>query len=256
MTTPPEPRSERILRLLENEEQLSVRDLADRVGVSEVTVRKDLDALSRRSLIERVRGGARLRAAGEGPLALRLGHHAAAKRAIAKRAAELVDPGSVIALDSSSTAYYLALELADRADATIVTNSLRVASQLGEQSDLDVVLLGGSLRRTSFSTVGFPPELLHGYGRIDSAFLGVSGLSADAGLRERSFAEAETKRALAGAAARTVALFDSSKAAGFGQHQVLPASEVHRLITDDAFPDADAWRRAGAIVDSVPIPGS
>lgn len=248
-----EPRDERILGLLEGREQVSVGELASALGVSEVTVRKDLDALVRSALIERIRGGARLRTAEEGPLALRLGHRVAAKRAVARRAAELVGHDAVIAIDSSSTGYYLALELAERDDVTVVTNSLRVATQLAEQSALDIVLLGGSVRRTSFSAVGFPPELLRGFGRIDIAFLGVSAISIERGLLERSFSEAETKRAIASAASRVVALFDSSKTEGFGQHSVLEAGAVHRLITDVDFEahEATRWAALGVEVDRV-----
>ena len=251
MTPSAVQRDERILSLLEGRELVSVGELAGSIGVSAVTMRKDLDRLARSAVIERVRGGARLRTAEEGPLAERLGHRVGAKRAIARRAAELIDADAVIAIDSSSTGYYLALELAGRADLTIVTNSLRVASQLAERSGPAIVVLGGTVRRTSHSTVGFPAELLQGYGTIDLAFLGVSALSPEQGLLERSFSEAETKRAIASAADRVVGLFDSSKAAGFGQHSVVPASAVDRLITDDGFSESNAapWQALGVTVD-------
>lgn len=253
MTPPADQRDERILDLLEGRERVPVVELAEHVGVSEVTIRKDLERLVRSALIERVRGGARLRTGEEGPLAERLGQRVTAKRAVARRAAELVEREAVIAIDSSSTGYYLALELAERTDATVVTNSLRVASQLAERSGPAVVMLGGTVRRTSFSTVGFPPELLRGYGTIDMAFLGVSALSPEQGLLERSFSEAETKRAIALAANRVVGLFDSSKASGFGQHSVVPAVAVDRLITDDGFSELDAapWLALGIDVDRV-----
>lgn len=251
MTPTAAQRDERILSLLEGRELVSVGELADRVGVSAVTLRKDLDRLARSAVLERVRGGARLRSAEEGPLAERLGHRVGAKRAVARRAAELVTADAVIAIDSSSTGYYLALELADRSDVTVVTNSLRVASQLAERAGPAIVVLGGTVRRTSYSTVGFPAELLRGYGRIDLAFLGVSALSPEQGLLERSYSEAETKRAIASAADRVIGLFDSSKAAGFGQHSVVPASAVDRLITDDEFSESDAapWLALGVTVD-------
>ncbi|MBL3699333.1 DeoR/GlpR family DNA-binding transcription regulator [Leucobacter luti] len=251
-----EPRDERILALLEGQERVAVGVLSARLGVSEVTIRKDLDRLARSSLVERIRGGARLRAGEEGALSVRLGHRVAAKRAVAKRAAELVSPDAVIALDSSSTGYYLALELAERDDITVVTNSLRVATQLAEHSSIELVLLGGTVRRTSSSTVGFPVELLQGFGRIDIAFLGVSALSAEQGLLERAFSEAETKRMVASVSDRVVGLFDSSKAAGFGQHGVVPPGDVERLITDEAFSAAEVekWRALGVTVERVAIP--
>ncbi|UOQ60480.1 DeoR/GlpR family DNA-binding transcription regulator [Leucobacter rhizosphaerae] len=253
--TAPE-RRERILGLLEGQEQVPVGALAEALGVSAVTIRKDLDHLVDSALVERLRGGARLRSSEEGPWAVRLGHRVAAKRAIARRAAELIGPNAVISLDSSSTGYYLALELVDRADITVVTNSLRVATQLAERSELSVVLLGGSVRRTAYSTVGFPPELLRGYGRIDTAFFGAAALSIEHGLLERSFSEAETKRAIAATAHRVVGLFDSSKSEGFGQHSVVPASAVAHLVTDDGFSEstAEAWRAHGVAVDRVHVP--
>ncbi|WP_125099419.1 DeoR/GlpR family DNA-binding transcription regulator [Leucobacter chromiireducens] len=252
-----ELRDERILALLEGQEQVSVAELATRLAVSEVTIRKDLDRLARSALVERIRGGARLRGAEEGALSVRLGHRVAAKRAIARRAAGLVGPDAVIALDSSSTSYYLALELAERSDVTVVTNSLRVATQLMEHSAIELVLLGGTVRRTSSSTVGFPVELLQRFGRIDIAFLGVSALSAEQGLLERAFSEAETKRMIASVSERVIGLFDSSKSAGFGQHGVVGATAVERLITDDAFAAEEVarWRALGVVVDCVAIPG-
>lgn len=251
MTPPAEQRVERILRLLEGRELVPVAELAAHLEVSAVTVRKDLDRLVRSAVIERVRGGARLRTVEEGPLAERLGYRVGAKRAVARRAAELVSADSVIVIDSSSTGYYLALELAERTDVTVVTNSLRVATQLAERSGPDVVVLGGSVRRTSFSTVGFPIEVLRGYGQIDLAFLGVSALSVEYGLLERSYSEAETKRAMASVAQTVIGLFDSSKTSGFGQHAVVPATAVARLVTDDEFSEADAapWRALGVAVD-------
>lgn len=248
-------RDETILSALEGQDHVSVGELADLLAVSEVTVRKDLDRLSRMALLERVRGGARLITAEEGPLALRLGHRVAAKRAIARRAAEFVEPNSVVALDSSSTSYYLALELTKRQDVTVVTNSLRVATQLAERSTLDIVMLGGSVRRTSLSAVGFPPELLRGFGKIDIAFLGVSALSPELGLLERSYSEAETKRAIATSSTRVIALFDSSKTGGFGQHSIVLAAEVERLITDTDFDLAETgqWHALGVEVDNVSI---
>lgn len=255
MARSPESRDELILGLLEGRGSVPVEELAQNLEVSAVTVRKDLDRLVRSALIERVRGGARLRASEEGPFALRLGRRVVAKRAIARRAAGLVDAGAVVALDSSSTSYYLALELAERADLTVVTNSLRVATQLAERSELEVVLLGGSVRRTSNSTVGFPPEVLRGFGRIDVAYLGISALSVERGLLERSYSEAETKRAMAGVANQVVGLFDSSKAEGFGQHSVIPAESVSMLVTDDGFPEADAasWEAHGVRVERVAL---
>ncbi|MBK0417457.1 DeoR/GlpR transcriptional regulator [Leucobacter sp. CSA1] len=249
-------RGEEILSAIEEHGELSVAALADRFGVSEVTIRKDLDRLARRSLIERVRGGARVQAgAGEGAFSERLGRHATAKRAIARRASELIGPGEVVALDSSSTSYFLALELLDRPDLTVVTSSLRTALLLAEQSELSIFMLGGAVRRTSGATVGAPDDLLRGLGRIATAFFGATTMSPERGLLERSVAEAGTKRAMAAVSAQVVVLCDSSKQQGFGMTSVVPARRIARIVTDSGFdPDlAASWEAAGVAVDRVEL---
>mgnify|MGYP001762846516 FL=1 len=155
--------------------------------------------------------------------------------------------GDVIALDSSTSAYFLALELLDRRDLLVVTNSLRTAAVLSEESDATVVLLGGTVRRTSSSTVGDFGDTLAGRGRIQTAFVGVATLSTQRGLLELSVAEAESKRALVSTARSVVALFDSSKLEGFGMYPFVPADRVTRIVTDTDFPaeEQEAWRAAG-----------
>lgn len=245
-------RVEGILSALEHAGHVSVNELSARFGVSAVTIRKDLQALERQSLLQRVRGGARSHAPNEeGSFTDRLGRGVAAKKAIARHAASLVSNGDVIALDSSTSAYFLALELLNRRDLVVITNSLRSAMLLTEESDATVVLLGGTVRRTASSTVGDPLDVLSGRGRITTAFLGLTSLSPERGLMELSIAEAESKRVLAGPARNVVGLFDSSKLDGFGLHPFATADRVTRLITDTGFDDAEAarWRALDVIVD-------
>ena len=245
-------RGEGILSALEHAGHVSVNELSARFGVSAVTIRKDLQHLERQALLQRVRGGARSHAPNEeGSFTDRLGRGVGAKKAIARHAASLVANGDVIALDSSTTAYFLALEVLSRRDLVVITNSLRSALLLTEESDATVVLLGGTVRRPSSSTVGDPLDVLAGRGRIATAFLGLTSLSPERGLMELSIAEAESKRALAGPARNLVGLFDSSKIEGFGLHSFATADRVTRLITDTGFDDAEAarWRALGVIVD-------
>ncbi|KAA9132282.1 DeoR/GlpR family DNA-binding transcription regulator [Microbacterium caowuchunii] len=245
-----------ILAALEHQGQVSVSELAQRFGVSAVTIRKDLHALERRSLLQRVRGGARAAApAEEGSFADRLSRGVAAKKAVARYAAALVRNGDVIALDSSTSAYFLALELLGHRDLVVVTNSLRSATVLVEESNATVVLMGGTIRRTSASTVGDVSEVLSGRGRVAHAFLGLAALSIERGLLELSVAEAESKRVIVDAAREVVGLFDSGKADGFGLHSFAATDRVTRLITDTGFSDEDTarWQEAGVQVDRCPV---
>lgn len=244
-------REQAILLDLESVGRVMVNELTERFGVSAVTVRKDLDALERRSLLRRIRGGAV--SAGnsdEGAWGMRLRHSQAAKQAIAKSVAALVTDGDVIALDSSTTSYYLAQELLDRRNLVVITNGLRTATLLMEESTSMVVLPGGVLRRSSESMVGPLGDLLTGRGPIGMGFFGLVSLSPELGLLEASVEEAQTKTFLAAACDQVFGLFDSSKAARFGLHPFVGPNDITGLYTDDAIPAhvVAAWADAGVAV--------
>lgn len=252
MEQPGDGRTEGILSVLEHHGETTVTALAERFDVSAVTIRKDLQMLERRSLLVRTRGGARrLTPDEDGSFTDRLGDQVAAKKAIARRASTLVHDGDVIGLDSSTSAYYLALELLERRELVVVTNSLRTASLLADESDATIVLMGGTIRRSMSSTVGDFSGVLAGRGRIGKVFLGLVALSVQRGILEQSLEEAETKRALVGAAGQVIALSDSTKGVGFGLYTVAETSQVTRLITDTFFDahEVERWRNAGVKVD-------
>lgn len=223
----------RILEILEQREEVTVLDLVSELGVSAVTVRKDVENLDRRALAERTRGGVRsLRGGVEGAFGDRLAQGVRSKQAIAAAAARLVPDGAAIAVDASTTSYFFALELLARRELTVITNSLRIASLLSSQSDAEIVMMGGSIRRASEATTGADPGALAGFGRIRTAFFGAAGLSLERGLLEVSLAEAETKRAMAAIADEVVVLADATKFTGFGMHPVLGVDRLTRIITD------------------------
>jgi DeoR family transcriptional regulator of aga operon len=248
-------REQAILAALRSTGRVTVVDLASEFGVSTVTVRKDLESLERRSLLRRVRGGAvGVSASDEGSFETRLRDARCRKQAIAWAAAELVRDGDVLALDSSTTAFYLASELLDRRNLVVVTNSLRVSMLLMEQSSARVLVLGGLLRRSACSLVGLIGETLCGRGRIAKGFFGVVGLSPTLGLMDISAEEAHMKRALAAACDQVYGVFDSSKVRGFGLHPFVSPSMVTGLYTDDAVPPSFVaeWGQLSVPVAAVP----
>lgn len=253
-------REQAILLELESSGRVGVNQLAERFGVSAVTVRKDLDALERRSLLRRIRGGAvSTGSSDEGAWSMRARHSLEAKQAIARAAASLVRNGDVIALDSSTTCYYLAQELVERRNLVVITNGLRTALLLMEESDAMVVVPGGVLRRSAESMVGPIGDLLSGRGRIKKGFFGMVGLSTSLGLLEVSVDEAQTKAFIAGVCDDVYGLFDSSKAARFGLHSFVGTDRIAALYTDDATSDevVSEWTRAGVDVRVVPLaPGT
>jgi DeoR/GlpR family transcriptional regulator of sugar metabolism len=227
-------REQAILAALRSTGRVAVGELASRFGVSQVTVRKDLDSLERRSLLRRVRGGAvGVGASDEGSFEMRLGDSRAAKQAIARAAAEMVHDGDVIAIDSSTTAYYFAREIIHRRNLVVVTNGLAVTTLLMEQSSARVLVLGGVVRRSAASLVGPVGDGLVTRGRIGMGFFGLVGLSPTHGLMDISAEEAQMKRTLANSCDEIYGLFDSSKVKGFGLHSFAPPSHVSGLITDD-----------------------
>jgi len=249
-------RAQAILVELERTGRVLVAELSDRFQVSAVTVRKDLDALERRSMLRRVRGGAvSTGKADEGAFEMRLRHSVRAKRAIAQAVAPLVRHGDVIAMDSSTTCFYLARELLDRRNIVVVTNGLRTAELLMEQSSAMVLMPGGVLRRAAESMVGPIGDVLAGRGRIDKGFFGLMGLSTAHGLLDVVVEEAQTKQFMARACNQVFGLFDSSKVGRFGLHSFAATDMLTGLYTDDAVDEAliEEWAAAGVPVNTVAV---
>ncbi len=241
-------REQAILLELDEQGRVEVGALSTRFGVSAVTIRKDLENLERRAMLRRIRGGALVaQRTDEGAFEFRQRVAAKAKRAIARRAASMVGPGDVIAMDSSTTCFYLAEEIADIAPLTVVTNGLRTSSYLLAHSTANVIMPGGVLRRASESMVGFFGGVLEGRGRVDAGFFGLVGLSLQRGLLDITPEEAHAKEALASVCRRVYGLFDSTKVERFGTHPFVPVDRVTGLISDTGVPAQthQAWTDAG-----------
>ncbi|WP_199433429.1 DeoR/GlpR family DNA-binding transcription regulator [Qaidamihabitans albus] len=247
-------REQEVLRRLESSARVTVADLVAAFDVSAVTIRKDLDLLERRGLLRRVRGGAvRADSSDEGAFALRIRHSRREKLAIARAAADLVDDGDVIALDSSTTCYYLATQLTGRQNLVVVTNGLRTAMLLQEQSSATVVLPGGVIRRASSSLVGQIGDVLQGRGTIRKGFFGLRGLSVEHGMLELSEDEASAKRSIARVCRHRYGVFDSTKVDRFGLYPFVGPGDVTALFTDDgvAPETVRTWRELGVDVHVV-----
>ena len=248
-------RQHEVMRLLEDAGRVSVPDLAERFGVSLVTVRKDLERLERRRLLRRVRGGAvPAPSADEGAFEMRLQLNVAEKLAVAREAARMVKDGDAIAVDGSTTCYYLIKELRDRRGLVVVTNGLPAAEALVE-SDATVVMPGGTLRRSSWALVGDMGATLAGRGRLTYGFFGLRALSPDLGLLDLSPEETAVKRRLVALSGAVYGLVDSSKVGRFALHPFVETAGITGLITDDGTPDEEvvAWKAAGVPVQRVPV---
>lgn len=250
-------RRTRILELLEEHGSVRVAALAEALGVSTVTVRKDLEFLEAAGQLVRTHGGAARASLREGEFPKRLRIDVAAKQAIAAVAARLVTDGDVVAFDTSSTAYFIARELVDRSDLVVVTTSLPTATLFLGRSTARIIMPGGIVRHESSGLVGASAGELAGLGRISKGFFGLTGLSPERGLLELAPDESSTKRMLVDACSEVHAVFASVKAGGFGLHSFCPTEAVTSLITDDRLDDAVAaqWRSLGVGVELAPPVG-
>lgn len=229
-----EERWQAILALLSEEGRIRVGRLAERLGVSEATVRRDLVAMQARGMLQRTHGGAMLLP----PTALEVSfaesqtRALAEKRAIGRRAAELVQEGDAIIIESGSTTLEFARYLGEITRLKVLTNSLAIARELAMREEVEVMLLGGTLRRQSASLVGpWVAEILQGV-RVDKAFLGVNGISAGFGLSAPNPYTAESRRSMIQAARQRVALADHTKLGVESLYRVAPLSALDILVTD------------------------
>src|SRR4051812_6696995 len=182
----PERRREQLLTYLSARDHISVGDLSQLLGVSEVTVRKDLDALEAQGLLTRVHGGAVVSGRGRLELyfAAREQENLDEKRRIAQAAAALIQSGQCIFLDASTTALQIARLIKDREDLVVITNGLYTALELNFSEGITTIVIGGTMRRRSSSLVGsFNDEQLQRL-RVDIGFFGTRGATARDGLME------------------------------------------------------------------------
>nr|WP_203625444.1 DeoR/GlpR family DNA-binding transcription regulator [Streptomyces sp. SID9913] len=224
-----------------------VNELTRRLGVSDMTVRRDLDALARQGVLEKVHGGAVpvVEASTHEPgFEAKSGLELSAKEDIARAAAELVPPGAAIALSGGTTTFALAHRLLDVPDLTVVTNSVRVADVFhaaqrtsGPRQGAATVVLTGGVRTPSDSLVGPVADQAIATLHFDLLFLGVHGISAEAGLSTPNLAEAETNRRLVQSARRVVVVADHTKWGTVGLSSFASLDQVDTLVTDSGLPD-------------------
>ena len=245
-------RMQRVLQMLETRDSVQVTELAETFSVSEVTVRNDLAELARRGLVARVRGGVRALQRGQSELGFdfRLRLEVERKQAIARAAAEMVGDGEAIALDASTTAYYLALELRGKRELVVVTNGLLVAASLADAPGINVLVTGGMLRLSAMSLVGdLGADLLRAT-RIDKGFLGARGLSIERGLMDLNPDEVRIKQEMAEACERVIGILDGTKWHRSALLTFVAADNVDAIVTDSSAPadQVEAWRARGTDV--------
>jgi DeoR/GlpR family transcriptional regulator of sugar metabolism len=233
-------RQGRILDAVREHGAVRVVELSQHLAVSEMTVRRDLEALAAQGLVQKVHGGATavaVRSAEEPGFAAKSIREQAEKKAIAEGAALLVSPGSAIALTAGTTTWALARCLSTIRDLTVVTNSIPVAEELGRNGNQrsSVVLTGGT-RTPSDALVGPIAEAAARELHVDAVFMGVHGMEEAAGFTTPNLLECEINRAFVQSARKLVVLADHTKWGLVGLSTIADLRDADVLISDAALP--------------------
>jgi len=236
-----EQRRRKILDLLEQEGQITVRDLAQRFSISAVTVRSDLDALGSTGAVVRSHGGAvrQLEPTRDYPLLLKASVHRTEKAQIGRAAANLIQPGEVIILDSGTTTTEIARQMKVRGlrGITVITNAMNVLSELVDAHDISVIGIGGVLRPVSLSFVGPQAEAMLKDLHADRLFLAVDGFDLEYGPTTPDVLEAQLNGAMMSVAKETTIVADFSKLGRRSVSRIGPIDRIQRLITDSKAPE-------------------
>lgn len=236
-------RQEHIVRLVEEHGRARVSDLAVRFGVSAVTIRKDLIALEADQRIVRTHGGAITldRSRPEAAFDIRERLQQDEKRRIGAAAAALVHDGESIVMDASTTALSVARHLkatAGWSQLTVITNGLRIASELAGHPGITVLMLGGRVRWEALSVVGQLGDGLFRRVNVQKAFLGAAGFIAETGLADATEEEAQIKRSMVAAAREVIAIVDHTKWERAAFATFCPTDQLTVVLTDEQAPEA------------------
>lgn len=228
-----EERRRCIVELVEQHGRATVEELATRFDISPVTIRADLEALSRNAAIVRSHGGA-LPAPARATHGIQATRRHAQKRRIGQAAAELVEDGDTIILDSGSTTIEIARALRKRQwnELTVVTNGLHIALELCEILSIRVIMLGGLLHSNSYSFAGAGAEQTLSQLSADRLFLGIDGIDPEVGVTTLDPQEAALNAQMIRVSRQVIGVFDASK---FGQRSlsaVAPVSALNLAITE------------------------
>ena len=232
-------RHHKIIELMERHGTASVHDLADALGCTEMTIRRNLDQLQEQGIVKREHGYAYLlktSSAHSSEQSRRYNDYVPEKKAIAREAFSMIRPGMSICLDSGSTIQYLVEMLPDRFPLSVITSSLDAAMTMSERPDIQTLMPGGFLHHRNRSLLVDDADELQRY-KSDIAFIACRSFQLPGGTFEYSQALTNTKRALVSVARQTVLLLDHSKWNVSSIFNCIPLEQIDVLITDDQAPE-------------------
>ena len=221
-----------ILEKLEREGRVLVSELSPVYGVSEETIRRDLEKLESEGYARRCYGGASYTGERELPYSLRKQRNVPGKKRIAAAAAALIPDGASVALDGSSTAAFVLRELRVKKNLTLLTNSVEIALSLPDAAGWTVLLAGGAFKKEGLSVTGSRAEEFIGGYHTDWAVISCAGLDIGAGASDLQEDDARVKRAMLRGAERVMLAADSQKFERRAFAAIAPLEELDILVTD------------------------
>jgi DeoR family transcriptional regulator, fructose operon transcriptional repressor len=242
-----------IVKLLEGKGTVNINQLAEKFGVTKVTIRSDIDSLQTRGLLVRTHGGAALPE--DHHLVRRITHtireRKKEKESIARIAQTLVEPGSTVLIDSGSTTAILARRLKDMR-LTVITNSVLVLQELAGSETVELLVCGGALRKPDMALIGEIARSFYEQLNADIVFLGANGYSVEKGISCANMIEAETKKHMIKCAQKVCLLADSSKRNRVALAHVCDWEDIDIMVTNSLNPaDREALAGCGVEVKTI-----
>src|SRR5215471_4925816 len=233
-------RRQEIVNLIETEGFVSLQQLSDKAGVSESTVRRDLEFLEKIGVIRRTRGGAAYVGESLTPLDVRAGKAQREKQAVGRAAAALVEPGEAVLLDGGTTTLEVARNLSGKA-LQVVTNSIPVVNLLANQPQIELVVIGGYVYPKTGVALGPLATAALAQIHVRRLFMSVGGIT-EKGLYNSNSLLAETERAMLSAAEEVIVVTDGSKFGHSALAHLAPLDRVHRVVVDSGI--SDEWKQS------------
>lgn len=227
-------RQEKILQYINNNKRTSTEQLATELGVSQPTIRRDIDSLDKRGLIRKVHGGAisvHSTSLHEIPYSDKVNVNEPIKQKIGAAAAKLIEPNDIIILDSGTTTLEVAKNIV-KPNITVLTNDIKISEELALKDNVQTLVCGGLLHNSVYTLTGNMPVDFFKKFHVNKLFLGCDALDFSFGLSDRSNETADVKRAMIGAAYETILVTDSSKLNKKAFCYVCELSTINTIIID------------------------
>jgi DeoR family transcriptional regulator, fructose operon transcriptional repressor len=253
----PAKRHLELVELVRARGQMTVNELSSHFGVSGDTVRRDLDLLASQGLLKRTHGGAVAMdnlVHQDSPFMQRMSTRVPEKRRIARAASQLISDGETLLINGGSTTRLFAAELSSRRNLTIVTNNFTVPTTLAAECVRDVYVLGGQYKGDAQVTIGPVGFVSAGSITVDSAVIGIGGITVQEGLTTTVLEEASVILGMINAARRTIVLADASKLGHSTFAQIAPLERIGILVTDEEPPSELAQALKEARVELIIAP--